>query len=49
MLVKEIRLGIGQLALSFMVRFFWIPSHADIAGNEVADLLAKRGANDIFY
>ena len=31
----------------YTVSFVWSPSHCNISGNEIADKLAKRGANGI--
>ncbi|GFV80165.1 RNase H domain-containing protein [Trichonephila clavipes] len=33
-----------RLSFSHQIHFQWIPSHVDIAGNEIADSLARAGA-----
>ncbi|XP_035222122.1 ribonuclease HI-like [Stegodyphus dumicola] len=35
-----------QLSLSYQIHFQWIPSHVDVAGNEIADSLARAGASE---
>ncbi|GBM02583.1 hypothetical protein AVEN_178511-1 [Araneus ventricosus] len=36
-----------SLSVSYRIRLQWIPSHANIQGNEIADALAKAGADDV--
>ena len=33
-----------HIARTNRVHFFWVPGHAEVEGNELADRLAKRGA-----
>ncbi|GBN00433.1 hypothetical protein AVEN_55233-1 [Araneus ventricosus] len=35
-----------SLAVSYRIHLQWIPSHVNIQGNEIADALAKAGADD---
>ncbi|GFX71696.1 RNase H domain-containing protein [Trichonephila clavipes] len=35
-----------RLSLSHQIHFQWIPSHVNIAGNEIADSLARAGAGE---
>ncbi|GBM53433.1 hypothetical protein AVEN_27340-1 [Araneus ventricosus] len=35
-----------NLSVSYWIHLQWIPSHVNIHGNEIADALAKAGAND---
>jgi ribonuclease HI len=43
-LVRQIHLTLASLLKLTQVFFLWVPAHAMIYGNEVADYLAKRGA-----
>lgn len=43
-LVRQIHLALTSLQNLTQVFFLWVPAHAKIYGNEVADHLAKRGA-----
>ena len=38
---------LGEVAEVQSVHLFWVPGHANIEGNEIADALAKRGASGI--
>ena len=44
---KEIVNNIKDIAQHNNVLLIWAPGHAKIMGNEIADYLAKRGADDI--
>ncbi|GBM37513.1 hypothetical protein AVEN_224396-1 [Araneus ventricosus] len=35
-----------SLSVSYRIHLQWIPSHVKIQGNEIADALAKAGADD---
>ncbi|GBN82080.1 hypothetical protein AVEN_86899-1 [Araneus ventricosus] len=35
-----------SLSVSYRIHLKWIPSHANIQGNEIADALAKASADD---
>ncbi|GBL74192.1 hypothetical protein AVEN_231069-1 [Araneus ventricosus] len=35
-----------SLSVSYRIHLQWIPSHVNIEGNEIADALAKAGADD---
>ncbi|GBM33205.1 hypothetical protein AVEN_28198-1 [Araneus ventricosus] len=35
-----------SLSVSYRIQLQWIPSHVNIQGNEIADALAKAGADD---
>ncbi|GBN56265.1 hypothetical protein AVEN_165760-1 [Araneus ventricosus] len=35
-----------SLSVSYRIYLQWIPSHVNIQGNEIADALAKAGADD---
>ncbi|GBM68454.1 hypothetical protein AVEN_5173-1 [Araneus ventricosus] len=35
-----------SLSVSYRIHLQWIPSHVNIQGNEIADALAKEGADD---
>ncbi|GBN60083.1 hypothetical protein AVEN_34227-1 [Araneus ventricosus] len=35
-----------NLSVSYLIFLQWIPSHVNIQGNEIADALAKAGADD---
>ncbi|GBM10225.1 hypothetical protein AVEN_177493-1 [Araneus ventricosus] len=35
-----------SLSVSYRIHLQWIPSHANIQGNEIADALAKADADD---
>ncbi|GFU60945.1 RNase H domain-containing protein [Trichonephila clavipes] len=35
-----------RLSLSYQIHFQWIPSHVNIAGNEIVDSLARAGAGE---
>jgi len=37
-----------DLSVSNSVRLLWVPSHSNIPGNEVADVLAKQAATSAF-
>ena len=43
-LVKEAQACLAELSKHATVHLMWVPGHADVYGNEVADRLAKRGA-----
>ena len=43
-LANAIILNISQLSQTNPVYIIWVPAHADVTGNEIADFLAKRGA-----
>ena len=43
-LIRQIHLTLASLLKLTQVFFLWVPAHAMIYGNEVADYLAKRGA-----
>lgn len=45
--VWECRRSLSQLAKNNSLTLMWVPGHEGIEGNEVADELAKRGANAI--
>ncbi|GBM84160.1 hypothetical protein AVEN_31233-1 [Araneus ventricosus] len=36
-----------SLSVSYRIHLQWIPSHVNIEGNEIADALAKAGADDV--
>ncbi|GBL77125.1 hypothetical protein AVEN_12761-1 [Araneus ventricosus] len=36
-----------SLSVSYRIHLQWIPSHANIQGNEIADAFAKAGADDV--
>ncbi|GBL88395.1 hypothetical protein AVEN_103045-1 [Araneus ventricosus] len=36
-----------SLSASYRIHLQWIPSHVNIRGNEIADALAKAGADDV--
>ncbi|GBM99919.1 hypothetical protein AVEN_248276-1 [Araneus ventricosus] len=36
-----------SLSVSYRIHLQWIPSHVNIQGNEIADALAKAGADDV--
>ena len=44
-LVKQLQDSLVSLRKLTSVHLYWVPGHADIAGNEAADQLAKQGAN----
>ena len=44
-LVRRIHLALDSLQKHTQVSFLWVPAHAMVYGNEVADHLAKRGAS----
>lgn len=46
-LITLVRDLLRSLELLTAVHFHWVPGHAEIFGNEVADWLAKRGATGI--
>ena len=48
-LVKEAKENLNRLSVSNKVTIQWIPGHEGYMGNEVADRLAKRGANEPFW
>ena len=48
-LVKQAKENLNNLGLQNRVFVQWIPGHEGHLGNEVADRLAKRGANEIFW
>ena len=48
-LVKQAKQNLNKLGLLNKVLIQWIPGHEGHLGNEVADRLAKRGANEIFW
>ena len=39
--------NIRVIAQTNNVLLIWVPGHAKIIGNEIADYLAKRGADDV--
>ena len=41
---RKIRSNIDELSIRRRVNLFWVPGHADIPGNELADKLAKLGS-----
>ncbi|GFU17152.1 RNase H domain-containing protein [Trichonephila clavipes] len=36
-----------RLSTSHQIHLHWIPSHKDLEGNEIADILAKAGACEV--
>lgn len=44
--VREARVAIRQMErLGKTIHFQWVPSHVGVMGNEMADVLAKKGSN----
>lgn len=43
-LVQECTATLKELSVHNIVRIFWVPGHADVECNEVADELARQGA-----
>ena len=46
-IAAEIVDNIKQISQSHHVMLIWTPGHANVTGNEIADFLAKRGAEGI--
>ena len=46
-LVAIVQQSLADLRKLTPVTLMWVPGHADIGGNDVADALAKRGARGI--
>ena len=46
-IAKEIVNNIRVIAQTNNAFLIWVPGHAKIIGNEIADYLAKRGADDV--
>ena len=46
-LVHTVQLELRRLRGLVTVTLLWVPGHADIPGNETADILAKRGAKGV--
>ena len=46
-LVAVVQQSLADLRKLTPVTLMWVPGHADIGGNDVADALAKRGARGI--
>ena len=46
-LVQSVQQSVQRLRSVVAVTLLWVPGHADIPGNETADILAKRGAKGV--
>ena len=46
-LVHSVQQAVQRLRNMVAVTLLWVPGHADIPGNETADVLAKRGAKGV--
>lgn len=48
-LVKECKLSLNRLSQKRRITIAWTPGHQGIEGNEIADELARKGADENFY
>jgi ribonuclease HI len=48
-LVHQCQEGLNDISARHVVRLFWVPGHAGVRGNEIADRLARGGSAQSFF